>query len=437
MSDDADVFTEPPLSQTENWCRKCKKKVSVAYIKCINCDKVYHRSCVGKNFEIINENELKCHEHRDRKLSKTEAQKCDSLEVTESDIVKKLRLENEYLKIEVNKLKLEINTLKSQIQQGQSNFKQNIEVSSDLNSGILSSLEMFKNEIYLKLEGLHEEIKLCKNNQRSSDPGNDKTASEKPIMRSYSDVTKNKEVVVTQPKKNQTSSDTLQVVQEILKPHEMEVGITQLKKLKNGSIVIGCNKKEEINKLQNEAHQKLGNNYSIKKLELQKPKIKIIGITEMLNVAELKDCIEKQNPTLKPLISFWKMHVIKKMKTKYMAIVETDVLTFHEVCKLGQVNIKWGYCKVFEHFSIRRCLNCGGYKHSSLQCKNGKICLKCSEKGHELKTCTNDTIKCVNYLRAQEKLGLQLNVDHTCFDRNCKVYQRYVEEEKRQTNYTA
>ncbi|KAF5286533.1 hypothetical protein FQR65_LT12537 [Abscondita terminalis] len=169
-----------PSSNVENGCKKCKKKVANAVIKCIKCDTCYHKSCAQilagqkeKQIDILNEseliyqqhsiargnahdnNELVCHDH---KVSKQMLE--EEKERTDDSLINKLKAENEVLLNEVKRLKLELNELKVHIHEGRSNAKLDNEVSNINRNDLLALLCDFKNDIYSKIDCLHQEVKL-------------------------------------------------------------------------------------------------------------------------------------------------------------------------------------------------------------------------------------------------------------------------------------
>ena len=111
-----------------------------------------------------------------------------------------------------------------------------------------------------------------------------------------------------------------------------------------------------------------------------------------------------------------------------MAIVEVDPDSFLEFIHLKTVLVNWDECRIFEHFGITRCFNCGGYSHTSKYCKEGtKICLRCDSRDHIEDDCDKQEETCVNCIRANKNLNLNLEINHSRFDTSCEVYKRLVQ----------
>ncbi|KAJ3661201.1 hypothetical protein Zmor_005609 [Zophobas morio] len=136
------------LNSGEKPCKKCKQKVSTAFIKCIKCDDVYHKSCLqqlisrGKNFVILLENAMMCDEH------KSELNHYDRMCL---QIVNILKNENLTMKNEIEALKVEIEELRK-------TSASNLQSVHDLNGSVKTDLHNFKGEMVSCLSKFTKEI---------------------------------------------------------------------------------------------------------------------------------------------------------------------------------------------------------------------------------------------------------------------------------------
>lgn len=243
-------------------------------------------------------------------------------------------------------------------------------------------------------------------------------------------------MVILKPKQTLGSIETIDIIKKNIKPNEVEVGITNIRPLKEGGVAIGCNTTEQMVKLEAEVISKLGNTFLVKKSSLQNPKIKIVGLGDELNEEDLKICLKKQNPSLKDINGTFKLLVCKKMKKRYLAIVEVDPEVFAEIMRLKTVFIQWCECDIYEHISIYRCFKCGGYNHTSEKCnENPPKCLNCGRDDHPEKDCINDPV-CINCSKVNKNQKLNLTVNHSRFDYDCAVYKRLCEIGKTKIRYS-
>lgn len=236
------------------------------------------------------------------------------------------------------------------------------------------------------------------------------------------------EVVIIKPKNKQESQKTREEIQKNLKPSTLEVGINQIRNIKEGGVLIKCKNKEEQNKIKKAAEKELTKLYQVKAPELKNPLIKIVDIEEKLTNEELVNSIKRQNKSIISETMEIDVKVNKKMKQTFMAILEVDPITFQKIMQEHSLSIGWKKCRVFEYIPVFRCFNCGGYNHHSKDC-NIKRCLKCTSEEHETKDCMNQD-KCYNCIEANRKLNLDLIVTHSIYDKDCPVFLKRVAAQK-------
>lgn len=237
------------------------------------------------------------------------------------------------------------------------------------------------------------------------------------------------EVVIIKPKIKQECKKTKEAIQKNLKPAALEVGITQIKDIKEGGVVIKCKTKDEQEKIKKAAEKKLTKNYQITAPDLKNPCIKVVDIDEKYENEDLLNYIIKQNTYLNHDEMKMDVKIIKQMKKNYMAIIECDPLTCQMILKEQHLYINWSRCRVFEYVSVFRCFKCGGFNHHAENCSIGDKCLNCSKSDHKQEECVNDVI-CANCVEVNQKFKLDLNINHFIFDKSCPVYLKKVEKEK-------
>lgn len=81
---------------------------------------------------------------------------------------------------------------------------------------------------------------------------------------------------------------------------------------------------------------------------------------------DLRDCILKQNDYLRGKNAEIKVVTIKKMVTRYMAILECDPDTNEKILQEGSLSIGWiPSCRFFDYVHVYRCYQCGGFGHNA------------------------------------------------------------------------
>lgn len=238
------------------------------------------------------------------------------------------------------------------------------------------------------------------------------------------------EVLVIKPKRKQESSITKEALMKSCNPATLEVGITQVKNIKEGGILIKCNSKEEVEKIRSATEKKLKRSYDIRLPNQINPRIKIVGIEEDMDKETIEEMIRKQNACLIKEHHLLDVKIIKKMRTRYMAIAECDPSCFSLLVESGKLSIGWSRCSVYEYVPVFRCYKCGNFDHKASECTEEDRCLLCTSVSHKTENC-NEKVKCHNCVLMNEKFSLKLNVEHNIFDLNCSVYLRKVEAKRK------
>ena len=243
--------------------------------------------------------------------------------------------------------------------------------------------------------------------------------------------------LIIKPKINQNYQKTKIDLAKYINPACLDVNIKKINELNNGNIQIQCENKEEIESLKKEVESKMSNDYTIQSQEKRNPRLKIIGLEQEMEQEELRKVILNQNKYIED--ADLKIIVVKKMKIKYMAIVEIDGENFLKIIEKGMLFINFTICPVFEYYDIHRCYKCTGYNHSSKNCTKNQVCMKCGISSHEAPQCSTlkENLICPNCNDANLKYNLGYFINHSPFDLNCQIYQNHVGKNKLQINYNS
>ena len=290
-----------------------------------------------------------------------------------------------------------------------------------------------------KINELQKEIKELKDN--STKPTEPETT---PAQVTYAEIVgKQDHVLVVRPKnEKKESNEVKEDLKSNINPAELQVGLLMDRNTRNGGVILKCTNKEALNTVKNNIRTKMGDEYEIQVPKKLNPRFLITGIDEeeLKNGSEVKELthkIIKQNRI--PQGDNFRFEGIRKTRTRrgrFNLIVEVDSETFkYIISKEDQaLNIGWNNCNIYEHFSVRRCFKCGGYNHEAKDCKEKVTCVMCAEE-HKSEVCRSESKKCINCVRANQKLNLNLDIQHAAIDRKCECYLRIVESIKKKTAY--
>lgn len=211
-----------------------------------------------------------------------------------------------------------------------------------------------------------------------------------------------------------------------------------LRNISKGGVVLECKNKEAINKIREEVSQKLGSNYDVSVPKKRAPRIKVVGITENLSYEDTERKILAQNTFLDHNSANIKVVHIQKIKNRsnYFAYLEVDGISYSKLLREEKLNIGWDRCRVYDAVNITRCYKCSGFNHRATECTAEKACPKCAGP-HDLVECKADNteIKCINCLKATERLKIKLETNHEAWNTNCAVYKRKMELERSKIDF--
>lgn len=237
--------------------------------------------------------------------------------------------------------------------------------------------------------------------------------------------------MILNPKRKQDVNKTKKDMNEKINISQLKITLSKIQATKNGGLVISCDNEDEKIKLKKVTEETLGNDYEIMEPEEKRPMLKIVGMDDEYEERTFIDMIKRNNKCVTE-DSEIKLITMKKMKTRYLAIIQCDKKTYYEILKTGMLCINYSICSVYEHYNVRRCYKCSGFQHSSEKCTRQQVCLKCGSSEHlaHENMCDPTFIMCPNCSEINVKFGLNLDTKHCPFDRNCPIFLRKIESEK-------
>lgn len=254
---------------------------------------------------------------------------------------------------------------------------------------------------------------------------------------------KNDSVVVITPKdKDQDRQTTQKSLRKTINAEDYTV--KGWSNASNNGVVIRCENDNDRDKLLQEAAEKLGQNYEVKKPMRRLPRFKILKVLQPSDNDEqfIRD-LKQRNPNISG--EKYKFEVIKREQVKekgenvdecFNIVMQSDGETFNEVTKTGRLKTKWKLCKVVDNVYIRRCYKCYGFDHDFKSCDQPEISCSICSLAHLSKDCKSK-VKCCNVcVKANKRIkSLNLPTGHDIWSQQCPSYQRKLAISKRAINY--
>lgn len=426
-------------------CRQCNKEVKTEVHYCVPCDKYFYPSCMKLHRVYDEANELvpcggkiekKCTVKRDGKMS---GESSRERKVSAPDDEQKLRERGASTSVSMKDTRIEniyrmVQGIKDEMI-GKKVLKRIItEAIDEEKNRMREELQHWKT---CELEALiREAVKTEMQKVLSNIPMPSMGTGH--IDKSYSGaVKKNQEsVLIIKPKdgkENNSSENTKKDIKKI-DISKLGVGITKMRKVTNGTIVVGCENKSQAEKLKQEVVKDLGRKYEVQAPRRRKLKMKIFDVDkeDCENEQHFWEKIVDQNGleknTIEGKIVYSRMARANSRITA--VIVEVNAETREKFQQLEKLKIGWNICKVQDYVGILRCFKCCGYYHFAKDCKKKETCGNCAEQ-HATKECKGEAKKCINCEEKSKVFKIKnLKSDHSAYDSNCPCFRKEIEKQR-------
>lgn len=408
-------------------CRQCKKEIKTQLYKCVPCDKEFHRSChklhkvYNTDNELINCNgKYETFAIKDNKSVESDSAMKRTVSQTDESLQGGISMEKklDWLVYKIRDDMVTKKEIKNMI----------IDIVKYETEGLKKEMEEMKEMIGNFYKAMKDELQ--KMEYTSMERGE--------LKKSYSGVVKGNQtesVLVIKPKdgeENKSSEDTKRDVRKI-DITKLGVGITKMKKVARGAVVVGCENGVQAEMLKQEVVKDLGKRYEIQVPRKRKPKVKIFDVDneDCENEQILWEKVEEQNGMQRNTIEGKIIRKVTKANfKKSMIIAEVSIETREKFLQMEKLKIGWNMCKVQDYIWIMRCYKCCGYYHLAKDCTKKETCGNCANQ-HATKECKSEIKKCVN---CEEKIRSykikNLKSDHSAYDSNCPCLKKETEKQR-------
>jgi hypothetical protein len=220
-------------------------------------------------------------------------------------------------------------------------------------------------------------------------------------------------------------------------PTEIKVGITSLKSLTDGRVMIQASSKNEIETLGEKIGEKCGEELEVNIQKLRNLRLDLLNIPDDITLENVEDTLTVQNPELdlKEGDIRAKFCYTTKRETRNL-VIEVDSGTRKKLMQ-ARIKLGWAICNVDDYMVVKRCFCCSRYNHNFRDCKGEETCPLCAGS-HKLKECkaTKSEHKCINCLIYNKHHQTnQIDTAHSTLDKNCPSLLAVLEKYKQNTDY--
>lgn len=246
-------------------------------------------------------------------------------------------------------------------------------------------------------------------------------SSSSPSSRSFADMVKKGDLPLVCPSsmssvaiypanKDTSSDDTKKLVQNLIRPEEMKLHISGMRKTRSGGVIICSDNKNDILKIK-QSEQLKNSGLKVEDATKRRPKVIVLGVPSNLSEKEIFDCLYEQNisdkhPNLNRNTLNNAVRVShksgKKNEPTCNYILEVAAPIRRTLIEQQRVFINWTSCAVRDYTLVTRCYKCQQYGHSAKFCRDTEsTCGHCGSTGHSIKECSKpaESAKCATCVR--------------------------------------
>lgn len=199
-----------------------------------------------------------------------------------------------------------------------------------------------------------------------------------------------------------TSEETKRILQEAVKPSEVGIRVTQVRKVGNSGVVVRTATAEAAAKLRSAVPAGLRAvepKSRLPRVALRYLRSDVSGDT----IVEELHRINLAEDAAWPLARFkqeCKLAVKKQLGPKFLVVLECSKAARDLLIGLGRVYVGWDEADVCDHIRATCCSKCQQYGHPEKYCRSKEVtCGKCGETGHRSAECKAQTQCCATCKR--------------------------------------
>jgi len=243
--------------------------------------------------------------------------------------------------------------------------------------------------------------------------------------------------LVVKSKSNQSAEYSRTLLKSKVNPAQMKVGISALKTLRNGQLLIESEKKNDLEEVCKKINEVCREELESYMLTLKNPRLIVFNVPEDITSENAAQAIVVQNSDLNFKENEIKPKFMFEDRKKHKNLVIELNSEIRKILVDRKLKLGWHVCYSSDYVSVTRCYKFSKYNHRAQECVGELVCPHCvqSHKMYECKA-SKENHRCVNCIQYNKyNRTTQVNVNHSSLDKSCSCYRAFLKKYIEMTDY--
>ena len=238
--------------------------------------------------------------------------------------------------------------------------------------------------------------------------------------------------------KNKQSPDYIKtLIKSKINPTEIKVGVSTLKPLRNGNLLIQSASKSDADVICSNINNKCGDELEASGAKLRNPRLIIYNVPDEIQIENASEAIMHQNTELDLKdTDIVPKFLFKDKRNDNNLVIEVNSETRKKL--LGRkIKIGWNMCTNEDYIKVNRCFKCNKFNHRAKDCTGEITCPFCAGN-HNMRECTatKEQFRCINCINFNNyNSNSPIDDHHSALDKDCSSYKVLLKKYILNTNY--